>query len=141
MSYPVGAGLAPARIPMVESSVLFFDVFNNAIGGADITAAQALAGNTASWEIQLYNQSRYAISWIYVWIDLCVDYIKISDDDSTWVQPAGLARTKPSDALLIGSASPGSTASFYMQRIIPAATAARRRVTTILHWTYFGGPD
>ena len=125
---------------MVESAVLFFDVFNNGIGYDDVSAAEALSGDITSWEVQLYNQSDYILSWIYLWIDTAVNYIKISDDDSIWVQPIGIPRQKPADALLIPNAAPGGTSSFYMQRTIPAATAARRRVTNIIHWKYSGGP-
>jgi hypothetical protein len=118
---------------IVEANVQLYDRYNNDVGQADITAAEATAGDTLTWTFTVENAGTRDISDVRVWIDAAVSDIDISDDGATWVTP-----TTEDAGLVLADLAPAATDTLHVRRVIGAGAASSPRVTNILHARFYG---
>ena len=116
---------------VVESRVSLSDVYQNALGGDDVTAAEAAAGDVASWALTLKNISNSILGQLRVWIDRNTVDIEISDDGAAWVSP-----TDEGAALSFGDLLIGSTTTLYVRRSIAAGAVAHGGLLNCLHFIF-----
>jgi hypothetical protein len=107
------------------------DRYENHLSHVDVSAAQAAAGNVASWELDLYNISAVTFHQLKVWIDPTVSGLEISDDDATWVSP-----TTEETALALPDLAGDSTDTLYVRRTIVAGAIADPAVLNWLHVSF-----
>jgi len=116
---------------VVTSTVELSDVYNNALAGDDVTAAEAAAGSVESWTLTLRNVSRAILSQLRVWIDRNTVDLEISDNGSGWVAP-----TDESTGLSLGDLLIGSTTTLYVRRSIAAGAIAHGGLLNCLHFIF-----
>ena len=117
-----------------EAQVLLDDVYNNG-GNDDITAAEATAGFSASWQMDMVNESAKTLHRLVVWIDPATSGITISDDDVVFVSP-----TTEATGLEFGDLAPGGSLPLYIKRTIGAGASEDPRVLDVLQFSYISGP-
>jgi len=116
-----------------EGRVLLDDVFNNAVAYDDVTAAEALAGDVATYTITLANDSLHRFSKLVAWLDAAVTGLEISDDGITWVSPVTEAA-----GLALDDIAPGGTDTLHARRTIGAAADSDTDVLNHLHFAFNG---
>ena len=114
-----------------EARVILDDVYNNALAGDDVTAAEASAGNVESWALTLKNISNSILSQLRVWIDRDTVNVEISDDGAAWVSP-----TDEGSALAFGDLLIGATTTLYVRRSIAAGAVADGGLLNCLHFIF-----
>jgi hypothetical protein len=118
-----------------EAAVDLQDIYDGPIvNSADVTAAEASAGNVASWSVTLTNTSGSdTATGLVTWLDPNVyTGIEISLDGSTWSQP-----TTQGAGLAIADLGPGASTTIYLQQTVPASSAslASGLVLVNVSWT------
>lgn len=115
------------------NEVLLRDVFENEIGDADVTAAEASAGDVKTYTVDMKNVGTVALSAIVVWIDAAVTGIEISDDGIVWVSP-----TTEATGLKFPDLSAGATDTLHLRRTIAASSPSDDGVLNHLHAVFDG---
>ena len=111
-----------------QGAVRLYEVYNNGIGHDDVTAAEATAGDVASYNVTLKNESTRVLIAPRVWLDAAVSDLEISDDNATWVSPT----TEPT-ALVFPDLAAGGTDILYLRRTIDAAAPFDPKILNLLH--------
>lgn len=111
-----------------SSRVYLVDTFNNAFGYDDVTAAQAVSGNTATWTIVMYNVGTAPLYQLKAWIEPGTTRLTISDDGATWVAPY-----YESDALEFPDLAPDDTDILHLRRVIPKNTPYDPKVLNVVN--------
>jgi hypothetical protein len=119
------------RVTGSTARVYLKDRFDNKIGGDDVTAGEAAAGDVSSWTIKLYNKAPATLHQVKVWIDPAVTGLGISDDGASWVSPT----TKETALALPDLASLG-TDTLHLRRTIVAGAVADPKVLNHLHFAF-----
>jgi hypothetical protein len=118
-----------------QAQILLTDVYNNALAGSDVTAAEAAAGNVAAWSVTLRNAGLEAIAAVRAWLDAASDpAVSLSPDGSTWSQPDNDA-----DGVTIGSLAASQSATLYLQRMLVANSPFDPKRRVIIHVAFDGG--
>lgn len=122
------AGAASSKVYLVGN-------YNNEIGNDDVTAAEATAGDVASYAFRISNKDTdTTLTRLRVWLDAANSSgLKISDDDATWVNP-----TTEAAALELPDLAPSSLDTVYIQRTISAGAIADPEVLNVLHLSHEG---
>lgn len=103
-----------------SASVNIADVLNNAIGGDNVTAADATAGRTDTIPLTIFNQSRHTAHHVKVWLVENAANLELSLDDIAYFSP-----TSETDVNVIDLAATlprGSTAELYLRRTVSAGS-------------------
>jgi len=111
-----------------EARVVLEDRYANGVGHDDVTAAEASAGNVATYQIGLHNASASTLTGITVWLDPATVNLEISADNSTWVAP-----TSEATGLAFADLPANSSHTLYLRRTITAGAAADPAVLVRLH--------
>jgi hypothetical protein len=135
----VYADYLPATAQTVD--VELDDVFNGTIGQANCAAAEAMAGETITWQITCTAQEAIAgtdhsATALTFWTTQpAAGTIEISDDGSTWVSP-----TTEGTGLVLGTVAAGGSTTLYCRRTIAAGASAAPTLLSQLHasFTYWG---
>ena len=115
-----------------QADVSLADVHNNPIGRANCAAADALAGETISYEITCRNVAEYSATSLRFWVTEPAAYtIEISADGSIWSTP-----TSEATALVLGDVAPDATRTLHVRRTIAPATDAAPSLLTLLHGAF-----
>ncbi len=116
-----------------EARVILDDVYDNAVGGDDVTAAEAAAGSVESWTLTLRNVSNTILSRLSAWIDRNTVNMEISDDGAAWVSP-----TDEGAALAFGDLPLSATTTLYVRRTVAAGAGSNGELLNLLHFTFRG---
>jgi len=108
-----------------ESRVFIEDQYND-VGGGDVTAAQATAGNQITFTLELKNVSNIIASHIRFWLDASVANYEISDDGAVWVTP-----TTEATGIAFSDLLPNASHTLHFRRTIPALSASDPAVLVI----------
>lgn len=111
-----------------QGAVRLYEVYNNGIGHDDVTAAEASAGDVASYNVIMKNDSPKILIAPRVWLDAAVSDLEISDDNIVWVSPT----TEPT-ALLFPDLAAGGSDTLYLRRTIAAAATFDPKILNLLH--------
>jgi len=114
-----------------ERVVRLADTFGNAIGHEDVAAAEALAGDTTSYQLTLQNDSAAGVSNLVAWLDADVDDLEISDDGSNWVSP-----TSEAAGLALADIAPGDAITLHVRRTIAALSPSDADVLNQLEFAF-----
>ena len=99
-----------------QADVLLADVYNNAIGGEDVTEEEAEAGCQTVWNLTLRNAGDEAISAVLVWCGAgCDPGTELSVDGTQWSRP-----TTEAEGVYIAQLDAGETAPLHVRRTIGA---------------------
>jgi len=127
--YPDHLGTGP-----IGSPVHLGDLYNNHLGQADLSAAEATAGDVLEYEVTLENAGQVLwLSQIRVWLDAAVSDLEISDDGIAWVSP-----TSEAAALWMADLAPLASQTLYLKRTIGAAAGYDPDVLNHLRLSFFG---
>ncbi len=116
-----------------QASVYLGDLYNNAIAGADVTAAEASAGDELIYTITMHNLGPASLSQLKVWIPEDVDFLEISDDGASWVDPMA-----EQDALEFPELAAGASDTLHLRRTIPGSKASDPDVLNQLAFSFQG---
>ena len=124
-SFLVGAG---------EESEVYLGDRVNAIGGDEVSAAEASAGLVESHALELVNESPMTVLNLNAWLDPTTSGLEISDDDATWVSP-----TVEGSALALSSAlAPAASVSLFVRRTVGAGASAAPGVLSLIQLSWKG---
>ena len=118
-----------------SAAVYLNDVYNNAIGDDNVSAAEAAAGDVESYPVAIINNhASETLARLRVWLDAAASAgLKISDDDATWVNP-----TTEATAITLPDLAASGLDTFYVQRTISAGATADPEVLNVLHLSHEG---
>lgn len=116
-----------------QASVYMRGDHNTALADADVTDAQALAGDVSVFTVSMANHGNVVLSHLAVWIDPAVSGLEISDDGVVWVAP-----TTESAALAFPDLVPGGSHTLHLRRTITAASPSATDVLNHIHARYDG---
>jgi hypothetical protein len=120
-----------------QADVLLADVYNNDIGGPDIIASEAIAGNVRSSGLILRNTASSDFSRLVIWLDPASDArISISLDGETWSHP-----TNEDEGLEIPLLPSGQSVPFWTRRTIDAGEPASAAQLVFFHLAFDGLPN
>ena len=117
-----------------EAKVYLRQVYSGGASDDDVTAAEASAGDVATYTITMENVSAVGLSALKVWLHADTDDIDISDDGAAWVSP-----TTEGTALDFPDLAAGATDVLHLRRTIGAASASDAGVIDKLHFSFLGG--
>ena len=118
-------------VPGSESDVWLRDVYANAIGLDDVSAAEAAAGDVTTSTVSLHNVSGNTISGLKAWIDSDVDGLEISANGADWSAP-----TAEVSALALAGLVAGADLDLHVRRTIDAAAVSDASVLNHLHFGF-----
>jgi hypothetical protein len=127
----VGVYAAYLEPAAAEAAVQLGDVFDNAVGGPDVTAAQAAAGDVQTVTLTLSNAGSSGLSQLRAWIDPACTGLTISADGSTFSAP-----TTEGTALLLPDLEAGGSMAFYLRRTISPGAQSAASVLNLLNFSY-----
>jgi hypothetical protein len=108
----------------------------NALGPADVPAADALAGATETTEYQLVNLTGNAIVSAILWLDsACAPGISVSQDGTNFFTPSS---SVDPNALAWASIAAGASVNLWVKRVISATSASNPRILNALQWAWIG---
>jgi len=116
-----------------EGRVLLADVFNNGVGHDDVTAAEALAGDVATYTITLANDSLHRFSKLVAWLDAATAGLEIFEEWVGWSAP-----TTEATGIQLPDIGPGATQSLFLRRTIGAAADSDTDILNHLHFAFNG---
>lgn len=127
--------VATSYLPAGDAVALVYmqGVFN-AAGPDDVTAAEASAGDVASWTLTLENVGVPDVRNLVAWIDAGVSGLEISDDGAVWVAPT----TEGTALALATPLVSGGTDTLHLRRTISAAAASDPDVEHLVHLSWEG---
>ena len=111
-----------------DGAVKLTEVYNNGVGHADLTAAEASAGHVAEYSVTMKNDSSQLLIAPRVWLDSAVSDLEISIDNAAWVSPT----TEPTALVFPDLAAAGSDI-LYLRRTIAAAATFDPKILNLLH--------
>lgn len=117
----------------MSAQVELSNVYNNAVGDDDVSAAEATAGDVKTYSVAMQNVSHRKLHQIKAWLDAETGELEISADGSSWVSP-----TTEAGALAMGALAVQAAATLYMKRTIAAGAAANATVLNELHLSFKG---
>jgi hypothetical protein len=127
---------ASALTPGPSSATVYLQgLFGNAVAMADITAAQATAGNIATTTLGLKNETTLPISDLRIWIDAAVSGIEIGLTAGPYYTPTAEDHV---DVLIQAALAAGATQDLYVKRTIGAGADSDPAVLTELHCSWMG---
>jgi hypothetical protein len=112
-----------------EDLVHLRDVFSNAIGGAAVSAADAIAGRVDTVELTLVAQQ--PAGELRVWLAEASAGLELSADGLSWSAP-----TTEETALALGSLLAGQSRPLFLRRTIPAAAASTPALLNLVHLSF-----
>ncbi len=112
-----------------ECRVYLRDRHANEIGGVDVTAEQAAAGNELIWSFKLANASAVTFHRVKVWIDPAVTGLALWD--SGWVAP-----TTEETAVVLADMAHYDETVLAVRRTIAAGAPADPKVLNYLHFSF-----
>lgn len=114
-----------------QADVRLAEVYNNAVAGDDVDAAEAAVGNVATFSISLVNASAGEIAGLAAWVDSETDAsIEISADGVNWLRPES-----EEAALALLPIPAEDSIEFHLRRTITAGAASSTRLPVRLHFT------
>lgn len=116
-----------------EATVSLRDLYNNAAGHDDVTAAEAQAGDVETYTITMKNEGTLTLSQIKVWLDAATDDLEISENGSSWVNP-----TSEAAALEFPDLVAGGTDLLHLRRTITGGADPDPNVLNHLHLSFAG---
>jgi len=119
------------RSSPVSSLVHLGDVYAGGTTDDDVTAAEATAGDVATYTITLTNAGRVGIDSIVAWVDAAVSGIEISTDGVSYSTP-----TTESTGLSLGALAIDASITLYLRRTISAGAGADPDVLDLLHFAF-----
>ena len=125
--YPSYLPSAPA-----ESKIYLADVYND-LGPDDVTAAEASAGDVATWQLALANDNVVDALEVKVWIDSAVSGLEISSDGVNYYAPTS---ENHADVIEFSRIAAGGSATLYLRRTIAAGASSDPEVLHHIHWTF-----
>ncbi len=125
--------VVPAKLPphAFSAQVLMQVAADNGLGGADVDAAAAAAGQITSWAIGVRNASTKGVHRLLLWIRSGITGYEISPDNATWTAP-----TSEGTALALGSIAAGATSLFYLRRTIAAGAPANIELPSLFDCSF-----
>lgn len=113
-----------------KAEVELRDVFGNDVGHDDVSAAEADAGDVASWTLTLRNShDSKTLSMVRCW--LVAVGLELSTDGASWSAPASEAA-----ALALPDLAPEATTTLHVRRTIAAGSASDADVLNLLRFRY-----
>ncbi len=116
-----------------QSTVYLTDRYANGPPYDDVTAAEAAAGDVATYTLTLTNDGTVTISQLVGWIDAAVTGLEISDDGAAWVAP-----TTEAAGLALADVAPASSVTLHCRRTIAGGAPVDADILTLLHLAYSG---
>jgi hypothetical protein len=117
-----------------QAAVLLADVYNNGVGGPDVSAAEAAAGDVLTSSLTLRNAASSDFSELAVWLDAAGDpHVEISLDGETWSQPQS-----EETGLAIATLAAAASVPIWMRRTIPAGQAVSAKQAVFFHLAFDG---
>ena len=107
------------------------DVYDNGLAADDVTAAEASAGSTETYQITVANDSANPAKLVTFWLDAAVVDLEISDDGAAWVSP-----TTEATGLVLGTIAAAGTDILHLRRVIGAAEGSDPKVLNHLHYSF-----
>ncbi len=115
-----------------EAEVELSEVWGG-VCGADITAAEAQAGNVLVYSLAIENVSPMDALEVVMW--RTADELELSADGSTWVKPDSETHN---DVLRWPRIASGGSETFYLRRTIAPGTAANAGVLDMIQIRWIG---
>ena len=116
-----------------EARVLLTRLYDVGVADDDVTAAEASAGDVATYTITLENTSTVTLSHLRIWLDPTTYWLEISDDGATWVTPASVAA-----ALALPDLAAGATDTLHLRRTLPAGSPPEPSILNQIHLSFCG---
>jgi hypothetical protein len=115
----------------VQARVFLRDVYNNDIGYDDVTATEALAGDTTDYTVTLRNVSGATLWRLRFWLHTDTDDLQISDDGVSWVSP-----TTEATALELPDLAATATDILHIRRTITASSSSDAGVLNKIEYAF-----
>ncbi|MCP4249173.1 MAG: DUF11 domain-containing protein [bacterium] len=112
------------------AAVVLRDVFGNAVGYSDVAAAEAAAGDVATYTITVRNASAAYMHRVLFWLDPSVVDLEISPNGSAWSAP-----TTEATAITLGDLAPGATATLHLRRTISVGADSDPDILNLLQYS------
>ena len=115
-----------------QTEVFLTDRYNNDLGQADLSAAEAAAGDVLDYALTLRNTHTETLSDIRVWTAAAADArTEVSWDGVTYAAP----HTEET-GILLASLAAAATATLYVRRTVPAGQSSDPKQLVHLHVAY-----
>lgn len=131
MRVEVYASFLPAG--PLEAPVFLQEAFNEGIGGEGVSAAEAAAGDVASWTVELVNASAVALTALRVWLDAATQGLELSWDGASWYAPDS---ENHADVLAHASLASSASVTLHLRRTIGASAPADPGVLNLIHFAW-----
>lgn len=109
-----------------EAQIVIVDAYENSVSGADVTAAEAAAGDVVDREVSVGNFSDCTIYDVRIWLNPSADgssYLELSADGVDWYAPT--SEDDP-DVIDLGDIVSFGSAPLHIRRTIPSAEPANQ---------------
>lgn len=117
-----------------EAIVALADRWTNAVAQADVTAAEAAAGDVLEYALTLTNAGTQTLD-VVAWLDATTAALELSADGVSWSAP-----TDEASAVALGTLAPAATATLHLRRTIAAAADSDPDILNLIHLAALGGP-
>lgn len=114
-----------------EAEVQLRDVYSNAIAHDDLTAGEAAAGDTATYQITLRNAGSKTLVDLIAWLDAATANLAISADGIAWIAP-----TTADAGLALPDVAAGVSTTLHIRRTIAAGAASDPDVLNHLRFRF-----
>ncbi len=121
------------NVPM-STFIYLSEVYENAVSSDDVTAAEATAGDTKDYTVDIKAESPMDLLDVKVWLESPDDGIFISDDGVVYVQP----KSEGADALSFARIASGATQSLFLRRITSAGASASTGILNRVRFAWDG---
>lgn len=116
-----------------QGRVYIADSFN-AIGIADVAAADASAGLVSNATLTLYNATGFSVTNIKLWLE-DITGLEVSSDNVTFYAPTSEA---DSHVITYASLAAGASVNLYVRRTISPSTASNAAILNHIVYTWTG---
>ncbi len=116
--------------------VLLGDVHNNGIGSDDVDAAEASAGDVEIFSLTVFNQSRFTMHRLRVWIVENLAGLELSLDQASWYKPD--SETHVDVVEIAETLGCGEYEELYVRRTIAAGSLPDPGVVNALRFAFDG---
>ena len=124
-----GAYLLPAA---AEVQVYLADLYNKAVGQADLSAAEGQAGDVLDYSFTLTNADATPLHQVRIWLDAGTAGLELSLDGATWLAPTTEAQAI-GWVLLAG----GASQTLHVRRTIAVPADFNPDVLNLIHCAFW----
>lgn len=115
-----------------EATVYLRQAFNE-LAGDDVTAGEATAGDVATFQVTLVNDSPMTVLDLTAWLDPSATGLELSDDGVSFSTP-----TTEGAGLTWASVAPATNETLYVRRTVSAGAAADPDLLNLIQLSWLG---